>query len=217
MNAPSLSSSARAPLALAAVAFAAGILLSAHLYRPAGVWVICGALLAVCAIVSSFKCDVHLAQLSAVLAFIAAGAFAHVYAPVPGFVIPADEFLDRKVQITGHVIDDGSVLVNGGPREHLDLESESIEFEDDHKVQHRFSQPVGIRVTISGHQQALCHDHAQGQSTSGDSDPCPALSYGQRISFAAKLRLPRNFRNPGSFDYEGYLHARGLSALGVLD
>src|SRR6185312_13755578 len=218
MNAPSPSSSARAPLAMVAVAFASGILLSAHLHRAAALWTSAAALLAICAIVSSFKCNVRLAQLSAVLSFIAAGAFAFVYAPVPKLVIPPDEFLYKKVQITGYVIDDSSVLVNGGPREHLDLESESVEFEDDHKLAHRFSQSFGIRVTVSSDYPALCHDvTAYGQNIAENSYPCPTLRYWQRISFSGKLRLPRNFRNPGSFDYEGYLHARGLSALSVID
>lgn len=216
MNAPSLTSSARAPLALAAVAFGSGILLSAHLDRPAVLWAGAAAVLAVCAIVSSLKCDVRLAQLSSVLSFIAAGAFAQVYVPVPQLVILRDEFLYKKVQITGHVIDDGSVLVSGGPREHLDLESESIEFDDDHKITHRFSQPVGIRVTVSDGGPDLCHDQ-NGQNATGASYKCPVLTYGRRISFIGKLRLPRNFRNPGAFDYEGYLHARGLTALSVID
>lgn len=33
----------------------------------------------------------------------------------------------------------------------------------------------------------------------------PPLSYGQRIRLIAKLRTPRNFGNPGAFDYAGYL------------
>ncbi|HST09493.1 MAG TPA: ComEC/Rec2 family competence protein, partial [Terriglobales bacterium] len=34
--------------------------------------------------------------------------------------------------------------------------------------------------------------------------------YGERLRFAAKLRSPRNFRNPGAFDYRGYLADRGI-------
>ncbi len=33
----------------------------------------------------------------------------------------------------------------------------------------------------------------------------PALSYGQRIEMDARIRKPRNFGNPGAFDYERYL------------
>ena len=37
---------------------------------------------------------------------------------------------------------------------------------------------------------------------------------GDRIRFLAKLKPPRNFRNPGAFDYEGYLADRGIASLG---
>jgi len=39
----------------------------------------------------------------------------------------------------------------------------------------------------------------------------PQLAYGDRVHFVAKLRPPRNFLNPGAFDYEGYLRGRGIS------
>jgi len=38
------------------------------------------------------------------------------------------------------------------------------------------------------------------------------LQYGQRIKFPASLIAPRNFRNPGAFDYVGYLCNKGISA-----
>lgn len=39
-----------------------------------------------------------------------------------------------------------------------------------------------------------------------DDDRLPQrLEYGQRIEIQARIRPPRNFRNPGSFDYAGYL------------
>ena len=41
----------------------------------------------------------------------------------------------------------------------------------------------------------------------------PRLAYGDRVRLTARLRLPRNFRNPGAFDYEGYLHGVGISTL----
>src|SRR5207253_4723129 len=31
------------------------------------------------------------------------------------------------------------------------------------------------------------------------------LDYGQRVEIEASIRPPRNFNNPGSFDYRGYL------------
>src|SRR6201981_2017650 len=38
--------------------------------------------------------------------------------------------------------------------------------------------------------------------------------YGERLRFPVKLRVPRNFRNPGAFDYQGYLADNGIVVLG---
>lgn len=44
--------------------------------------------------------------------------------------------------------------------------------------------------------------------------PMHVFRYGERVRVFAKLRLPRNFRNPGAFDYRGYLADQGIAALG---
>ena len=58
-----------------------------------------------------------------------------------------------------------------------------------------------------------------------DGEVVPSLRYGQRIEVQAKVRKPRNFRNPGAFDYVAYLRrahiywtgsARGIDKLQVL-
>ena len=38
-----------------------------------------------------------------------------------------------------------------------------------------------------------------------DDGPLQHLEYGQRVEIEARIRAPRNFNNPGSFDYAGYL------------
>ena len=68
---------------------------------------------------------------------------------------------------------------------------------------------MGIRATVFSREK---HE----TSADREEDPAPTLpllAYGDRISLTAKLHLPRNFRNPGSFDYEGYLHGLGISTL----
>ncbi len=40
--------------------------------------------------------------------------------------------------------------------------------------------------------------------------PAPALRYGQRIEVDARVRPTRNFRNPGSFDYAGYMARKDI-------
>ena len=43
-----------------------------------------------------------------------------------------------------------------------------------------------------------------------EEEPPLALEYGQRIEFLASVRGPRNFGNPGSFDWSGYLRRQGI-------
>ncbi|MGA2132122.1 MAG: ComEC/Rec2 family competence protein [Bryobacteraceae bacterium] len=43
-----------------------------------------------------------------------------------------------------------------------------------------------------------------------EDQPPPALHYGQRVEFEARVRRPRNFGNPGSFDYQRYLARRDI-------
>lgn len=38
----------------------------------------------------------------------------------------------------------------------------------------------------------------------------PEIGYGQRVELPAKIRRPRNFWNPGAFDYAGYLAAQHI-------
>jgi len=189
----------RAPLALAATAFACGIWLAGHLLHPRALWGWTTALLVLCALAAVVVKSVRLAWVSAVLALLCAGAFARVAAPEPRIVIPPAEFLETKdLKIVGHVTGDGVLLTGGGARERFDLETEYIELDGA-----RFSIPLGVRVAL--------YAGAFG-GTSAPSD-FPDVRYGDRFGLNAKLRLPRNFRNPGAFDYEGYLHGIGISVL----
>jgi competence protein ComEC len=54
------------------------------------------------------------------------------------------------------------------------------------------------------------------KNVSEESAPAPVrlFRYGVRLRFPAKLYPPRNFRNPGAFDYAGYLAENGIVALG---
>ncbi len=111
--------------------------------------------------------------------------------------LPPQEFLDEApVEVVGHLINDSSLLTGGSPRKRFDIESESIRIE-----KREFTQPVRIRVTLYT---------ADPDATTPE---FPELAYGDRVAFTTNLRLPRNFRNPGAFDYEGYLHGLGITAL----
>jgi competence protein ComEC len=179
----------RAPLALAAIVFACGILLSKYWLVSPARWGWSAAALALCTIVAVAIKSLRPAQVAAFLALLCAGAFARVATPSPRLTAPPPEFLNVKdVEIVGHVTNDGALLAGGGPRERFDLQTETIELNG-----RKFVQP---------------------EETQDDNAPAiPHMAYGARVRLTAKLRLPRNFRNPGAFDYEGYLHGLNISAL----
>jgi competence protein ComEC len=192
----------RAPLALAAAAFACGILLTGRLQLSSAGWGWGTASLVLCAVAAVAIRSLRPAQLAALLALVCAGAFAQIATPLPRLATPPPEFLNVKdVEIVGHVTNDGALLAGGGPRERFDLQTETIEIDD-----HKLTQPIGIRATV------FSRDAAE-ETQDDDSPAIPHVAYGARVRLKAKLHLPRNFRNPGAFDYEGYLRALGISTL----
>jgi competence protein ComEC len=191
----------RAPLAKAAALFAAGIWLAGHVHRSPSLWGWSAAVFVLCVVAALFKSNLRLAQLSSCLALICAGALARVDVPAPHLVMPPQEFLNGEaIEVEGRVTGDRATLPGTGPRERFDIQTEMLSVGN-----HQFTQAIGIRAT------AFQSDREE--------EPPPALAelpqfaYGDRVRFSAKLRLPRNFRNPGAFDYEGYLHGLGISAL----
>ncbi len=49
---------------------------------------------------------------------------------------------------------------------------------------------------------------------SGGESPLRVYRYGERLHFTAKLRTPRNYRNPGALDLAGYLASQGIRLTG---
>jgi competence protein ComEC len=122
----------------------------------------------------------------------------------------------RAVTLTARVIREGYARAAGprSIRESIDVETEEIASQGE-------SWPVraGVRLTV----YEKVEDRAIGPSgdrvilddpmTRSPDDPIP-LTYGTRLRILAKLHPARNFRNPGAFDYEGYLRDNGISVLG---
>jgi competence protein ComEC len=184
------------------MAFACGIWSTGHLHRSPSLWGWSAAALVLCAVIAAAISSLRLAQASAVLAMACAGAFVRIATPVPHVVVPPPEFFsDERVEIVAHVTDDGAMLAGGGPRERFDLETETIELNGI-----KFNEPVGIRATVFSREPV--EDNQED-----DSPKFPHFAYGERIHLTARLRMPRNFRNPGAFDYEGYLRGHGISTL----
>jgi competence protein ComEC len=199
-------------MTVAAIALACGIFLAQYLNRPMNLWLSCVALLIVCTLVGLYNRSARLARLAIILTLICTGAIVRLTMPLPRITLPPAEFLSgERVTIVGHVINDGSLLP-GGTRERFDLRSETIQLSST-----RFDQPVGIRISVFVRGSGLT-----ARDTAQEEDATPAiafsqLSYGDRVQLTAKLRPPRNFRNPGAFDYESYLRGLGIGALGSAD
>jgi competence protein ComEC len=106
-------------------------------------------------------------------------------------------FGDGEVQLTAHVISEGDVQSEGvgSFRQRVDIETETIESKRQTKT---VSEGVGLSIY---------------QNDRGDPrDQMRLFSYGERIRFRAVLVPPRNYRNPGAFDYVGYLRDKGIVA-----
>jgi hypothetical protein len=90
----------RAPLALAAIAFACGILLARHLQPSPRPWGWSAAAFAFCALAAVAVKSLRSAQVAAPLALVCAGAFAYLATPAPHIFNPPTEFLnDDRVEI----------------------------------------------------------------------------------------------------------------------
>ncbi len=100
-----------------------------------------------------------------------------------------------------HVTAEGNLQSDGpGPlRQRIDVETEKIESNSESR-----ETRAGVRLNI--YSQTDRSNSAQESGTS-----MQLFHYGQRIRFQATLNLPRNFRNPGAFDYAGYLRENGIA------
>lgn len=65
---------------------------------------------------------------------------------------------------------------------------------------------AAMRVTV--------YPHDSGEDSTDDSGAVRKLLFGERVRFQARLRPPRNFGNPGAWDYVSYLRTNGVVALG---
>ncbi len=189
----------RQPMLWAALSYALGIVAGVHAWRPASWWVA-----AAVAFSAAGLYFVHrrkwLAVTLALGAFFLAGAL-HIQlrGSTNALDTTLEPFTDSKpIAMTAHVTREGKFR-EGAPneiRQTLDVESEEIVPENGQPI------PVhsGVRLGI--------------YSTRPEAVPQRLFHYGERLRLAVKLKLPRNFRNPGAFDYQQYLAANGISALG---
>ncbi len=110
----------------------------------------------------------------------------------------------RDVLVTAHVTREGNLRQKGvgDTQQRLDLETERIasgvETWDIH---------CGLRVTFYGKEVKT---ESEEESSAA---PMRLFRYGERLRFPTRLYPPHNYRNPGAFDYQGYLAENGIAAL----
>jgi len=226
----------RQPLFWAAVAFSLGLWMGVRAWRPPSWWVI--AVVAFVFAASWFLPKrAWLAKALSLGAWFLLGAFLiQVRGQRPDDSRQDDARIltladGRAVTLTARVMREGYARAAGprSIRESIDVETEEIASQGE-------SWPVraGVRLTIyekvenpeaverredraigsSGHR--VIFDDPTARSLDDPILPLSplALTYGTRVQIRAKLHPARNYRNPGAFDYEGYLRDNGISVLG---
>ncbi|HTR25492.1 MAG TPA: ComEC/Rec2 family competence protein [Terriglobales bacterium] len=129
----------------------------------------------------------------------------------------------QPVTLTAHVVREGYSRAGlFDAKTTIDVESETIE-NGGGVVPVR----AGIRLTLLERGEKLAPSEKLNADPAGRSQitisstseepaqpPFPSFQYGERLRIHTKLHRPRNFRNPGTFDYEGYLRDNSISLLG---
>src|SRR5208337_3826307 len=210
------------PLFWAALAFSLGLWTGVRAWRPPSWWVI--AVVAFVFAASWFlRKRAWLAKTLSLGTWFLLGAFLiQIRGQAQGDPRISSLADGREVTLTAHVIREGYARAAGAQqiRESIDVETEEIASQGE-------SWPVraGVRLSIYERTEPVERrapspgfDSAEGPSGTGQSPvttlALPALTYGTRLRILAKLHPARNYRNPGAFDYEGYLRDNGISVLG---
>jgi competence protein ComEC len=199
---------------LAVLAFGGGILFSTRLWQPPLLWV-CGTFFLLGAAAFLVRRRPRISLATVVAAFLFLGAFTGqsrdaATEPQAGIM----QFTSgREVVLTGHLLRDALVKQgNFGRQQSIDLAVEQAETEDTPATPTNGT----VRLTLYSRQGARRAYAEVDEATAADEDgnlPA-ALLYGQRVRLTAKLRPALNYKNPGAWDYHGYLASIGISALG---
>ncbi len=189
----------RQPMLWAALSYALGIIAGVHAWRPASWWVAAAVAFLAAALYFMHRRKLLGFGLALGTFFLAGALHIQLRGSTNSLDTSLNPFADgQPVEMTAHVIGEGRFR-EGGPneiRQGLDVETEEIVTENRKPVQVH----SGVRLGI--------------YSARPDAVPHRLFHYGERLRLPVRLKLPRNFRNPGAFDYQGYLTANGISTLG---
>ena len=201
----------RQPMFWAALAYTLGVLAGVYAWRPDTWWLF--------AVLSFFAAGIYFVlqrvRLGYALAlgvlFFAGALNVQLQDRRTRLDASIQPFANRQeLEVTGHVLTDGRLRSAGSAemRQTLEVESDSIRTQSGEQLAVHSGIHMSIYVPSSR--------EPESEAVPQEPDPrgMPVFHYGERIRFVARLRRPRNFRNPGAFNYESYLADRGIAALG---
>jgi competence protein ComEC len=184
----------------AALAYSGGIVTGHYVWRPPLWWLLAAGVFCASAAILLRRRAMAAFALGLSALFVTAALTMQVHLPENPESTEILTYADgRDLLISAHVIREGNLLERnlGDAQQRLDLETEQIETGNE-----TVAVRSGIRVSIYGCQ------------VKNEPVQMHLFRYGERLRFSAKLYPPRNFRNPGSFDYVGYLAENRVVALG---
>ncbi|MGH9528526.1 MAG: ComEC/Rec2 family competence protein [Terriglobales bacterium] len=196
----------RQPLLWSAFAFAGGLVIGNHACRTTLWWLVAalvfgasGAYMLRKRILPAFVLVLCMILVSGALMIQVRGP----ESPATSNLVPFTA--GSKVWVIGHVTREGTWQEKdfGEELQRIDVETEQI-LDEAKASQVR----AGLRLSIFS---KYAHQRPGGVAPPGATE---IFHYGQRLRFPVNLSLPRNFRDPGAFDYEGYLAESGINVLG---
>ena len=197
----------RQPVFWAVLAFSVGLCVGHYCWRPPSWWLI-AALVYAAAGLYFLRRRPQFASALALAAFVFAGALG---IQSRANVRPDQQWLGDSEEsfVTAHVTSEGN-LQSDGPgslRQQVDLQTEQIE-----SPAGTNAVAIGVRLNIYSKAEAVSEEEGFPSHNNPAPGVMPLLHYGQRIRFSAALTSPRNFHNPGAFDYVEYLREQGIDA-----
>jgi competence protein ComEC len=194
----------RQPLLWAALAYGSGVVAGVYAWRPSSWWVV-ATIVFVAGAAYFARRRWWLAFPLSLCALLAVGALAIQLQTSRG---PDDNGLlayanQEQVMVTAHVTKGGEIRQAGfgGLRQGVEVETEDVSAGDQ-----TTNARAGLRLSVYAKEGGDEYEEGVGATMR-------VFRYGERLRFAAKLRAPRNFRNPGAFDYRGYLADQGIVML----
>jgi Domain of unknown function (DUF4131) len=197
------------PVFLLAVAFSGGIIAANYLWRSPFAWLL-ACLVATAGAMFFYRRSPQVGFALALLAVVPLGGFYLQArdAAQPAIAQNLQPFAtgQDEVEVTAYVIREGLVRDGryGGKQESVDVKTERLQ-----AGERALDAAVGIRLTIYSKQSEEDEAHDAGAES-----PLRVYAYRQRLHFIAKLRMPRNYRNPGATDMAGYLASQGIRLTG---